>query len=98
MNYGEMERLFGLRNLVAEVFVQAARDYRKLKACKWKKMKMDGAHVLVEVELEKVKEFFVGGGADMYMEFLDDVELSGADLWERLASSKSGEFTSFRAL
>ena len=83
--------------MVAEIFVQAARDYRKLKACKWKKMKMDGAHVLVTVELEKIGGFFLGGGADAYMEFLDEIELSGADLWERLTNSKRGEFTSFIA-
>ena len=97
MNTGGLENLAGLRNLVAEVFVQAARDYRKLKACKWKKMKMDGAHVLVTVELEKIEGFFLGGGADAYMEFLDEIELSGADLWERLTNSKRGEFTSFIA-
>jgi len=87
-----------LRNLVAEVFVQAARDYRKLKACKWERTKMDGATVLVSVELSRIREFFLSGGADAYMEFMDDIELGGVDLWERLTSSKRGEFTSFVAL
>lgn len=93
----ELENLAGLRNLVAEVFVQASRDYRKLKACKWKTMKMDGANVLVEVELSRIREFFLSGGADAYMEFLERIELRGVDLWERLTSSKRGEFTSFIA-
>ena len=94
----EQERLTGLRNIVAEVFVQAARDYRKLKACKWKTMKMDGAQVLVEVELSRIREFFLSGGADAYLEFLERIDLRGVDLWERLTSSKRGEFTSFKAL
>ena len=53
---------------------------------------------LVEVELSRIREFFVSGGADAYMEFLERIDLSGVDLWERLTSSKRGEFTSFIAL
>jgi len=98
MSPREREKMVGLRNLVAEVFVQASRDYRKLKACKWEKTKMDGATTLVEVELARIRGFFLNGGADAYMEFMDDMELSGVDLWERLTSSKRGEFTSFVAL
>ena len=98
MSPREREEMVGLRNLVAEVFVQAARDYRKLKACKWERTKMDGATVLVSVELARIREFFLSGGADAYMELLDDMELRGVDLWRRLTSSKRGEFTSFRAL
>jgi hypothetical protein len=98
MSPEDREEMAGLRNLVAEVFVQASRDYRKLKACREEKLKMNGATTLVEVELSRIREFFLGGGADAYMGLMDDMDLKGADLWERLTNSKRGEFTSFVAL
>jgi len=98
MSPKEQDRLAGLRNLVAEVFVQAARDYRKLRDCGTVKTKVNGAIVVVEVELRKIENFFLGGGADAYIEFLEGLELSGADLWNRLTNSKGNEFTSFVAL
>lgn len=94
----EREEMAGLRNLVAEVFVQAARDYRRLRDCGTVKAKINGAIVVVDVELKKVEGFFLGGGADAYIEFLEGLELSGADLWNRLTNSKGSEFTSFVAL
>jgi hypothetical protein len=51
----------------------------------------------VEVELARIREFFLSGGADAYMEFLERIELRGVDLWERLTRSKRGGFTSFIA-
>ena len=98
MSPSEREEMASLRNLVAEVFVQAARDYRKLRDCETVKTKVNGTIVVAEVELKKIKSFFLGGGADAYIEFLDGLELSGADLWSRLTNSKGSEFTSFVAL
>ena len=80
--------MVGLRNLVAEVVVQAARDYRKLRACKFEKTQMDGAKILVSVEMERIKRFFLKGGVDAYMELLDGLELEGSDLWDRLEGSR----------
>ena len=91
----EME---GFRNIVAEVIVQAARDYRKLKKCKGEESKFDGAKVIVSVELQRIKEFFINGGADAYLEMMDGLDLRGVDLLERLDGSTGDGFMGNRGI
>lgn len=98
MNPAAQTEMDSLRNIVAEVLVQAARDYRKLKASKSASAKFDGAKIIVEVELERIKHFFTGGGADAYLELMDGLDLSGTDLWERLVGSTGDGFMGNRGI
>jgi hypothetical protein len=98
MNPAAQTEMDSLRNIVAEVLVQAARDYRKLKGCKSATAKFDGAKIIVEVELERIKQFFTGGGADAYLELMDGLDLSGTDLWERLVGSTGDGFMGNRGI
>ena len=76
--------------MVTELLIYAVRDYRKLRACEWKTMKMNGATVIVALELERLREFFLDGGADAYLEFLGDSGLTGEMLWGELVSGREG--------
>tara|TARA_R100000808_G_scaffold6998_1_gene20583 strand:+ start:24231 stop:24506 length:276 start_codon:yes stop_codon:yes gene_type:complete len=82
--------LSGIQSMVAELLVYAVKDYRRLKACKGPTIRLDGARATVEVELEKLRSFFLDGGADAYLEFLGSPGLTGELLWSRLERGQGG--------
>ncbi len=85
------------KTLATEVVAQAVQDYRRLKTYKKKKVKWAGVKVIVEVEIQRIKQFFTEGGADVWLEAAG-VECEGSEIWKTISQRNvdgwgSGVFT-----
>ena len=78
------------KTLAMEVVVQAIHDYRRLKTYAKDEVKWSGAKTSVTKELDRIRYFFVEGGADAYFE-MAGVNYSGKSVWEKLSQQPLGK-------